>query len=128
MNTASLMQSPMIMASGQAASIVGAPTGATVEINGAVVAANADGSYPVPAGQQVSLVIKQGATVVATRAVTAAQGQTVVVDLRPSYAFGSEDYYKNEAAKRAMIGGLVGIGTILAFIIGLATALMRDKA
>lgn len=126
MHTDSLQ--PMIMASGQAASLVGAPTGATVEIAGTVVTPNADGTYPVPAGQRVDLVIKQGTNVIATRSVTAAQGQTVVVDLRPSYAFGSEDYYKNEAAKRSMIGAIVGIGTVLAFIVGLSVAFMKDKA
>ena len=120
----------LVRAAGQALSVDGLPSGTQVSIAGTVVQPASDGTFPIPVGQEVDVVVSRGAQELFRTRVPATQaGQRVNVryvepQMAP-YEPGSRDDVRNRAAKGKAGMSIFGLGVLGGAIVGIVKAI-RD--
>lgn len=118
---------------GQVMQINGIPAGTQVFIAGAQVAANADGTYPLPVNAAADVVVRRGDAVLFSTRVpaTAAGAPTVVVPFvaaspipaaKVPYEIGSRDEIRNRVAINKVLMTMGGVGAVIGIMIGGARA------
>lgn len=118
---------PAGQAAGQSLSIDGLPTGVQVSIAGVATQPSSDGTFPIPAGREVDVVVSRGeAELFRSRVPATAAGQRAsvrFVEARPAvvaYEPGSRDDVRSRAAKGKAAMSLFGIGAAIGAVVAIA--------
>ena len=119
---------------GQVMQISNIPAGTQVFVAGAEVAANPDGTYPLPVNAAADVVVRRGDAVLFSTRVpaTAAGAPTVVVPFvaaspvvppaKAPYEIGSRDEIRNRVAINKIVMTMGGVGAVIGIMIGAARA------
>lgn len=119
----------LVRSAGQVLAIEGLPQGVQVSIAGAQVQPSQDGTFAIPAGREVDVVVSRGgAELFRSRVPATPAGQRV--DLRyvearavvQPYEPGSRDDVRNRAAKGKVAMSLFGIGAGVGALVAVVKA------
>lgn len=117
----------LVRSAGQVLAIEGLPTGVQVSIAGAQVQPSQDGTFAIPAGREVDVVVARGGEeLFRSRVPATPAGQRVnlrYVEARAvvqPYEIGSRDDVRNRAAKGKAAMSLFGIGALVGGVVAIA--------